>query len=131
MRITLVTILVQNQSQALVFYRDTLGFVLKEDAPSGGARWITLASPQDPDGPRISLEPVGLPLVQAYQAGLKEKGIPLTAFEVDDLEAEHRRLLEAGVVFNAPPIVGDTEMPGVVMLDDTCGNWIMLYGKRR
>ena len=91
MRITLSSILVEDQDRALAFYRDVLGFVEKENMPAGGARWITLASPQAPDGARISLEPAGFPWARDYQRALKENGVPLTAFAVDDLAAEHAR----------------------------------------
>jgi catechol 2,3-dioxygenase-like lactoylglutathione lyase family enzyme len=126
-RITLSSIIVQDQAHALAFYRDTLGFVVKEDFPAGGARWITLASPQAPDGARISLEPAGFAWAQAYQKALKENGVPLTAFEVDDIDAECHRLAAAGVTFKGPPSAGDAAMPRMATFDDTCGNWIMVY----
>ena len=127
MRITLSSIIVQDQAHALAVYRDTLGFVLKEDVPAGGARWITLASREAPDGARISLEPAGFPFAQTYQKALKDHGIPLTAFAVDDLDAEYRRLTAAGIAFKSPPRAGDAGMPRIATFDDTCGNWIMLY----
>jgi catechol 2,3-dioxygenase-like lactoylglutathione lyase family enzyme len=127
MRITLSSIIVDDQDRALSFYRDVLGFVEKENFPAGGARWITLASPEDPDGARISLEPAGYPFAKDYQAALKAHGIPLTAFEVKDIVAEHARLSAAGVVFRGPPSEGDAAMPKMATLDDGCGNFIMLY----
>lgn len=127
MRIALSSLIVDDQANALAFYRDILGFVVKEDVPVGGARWITLASPEDPDRARISLEPNGYPFVKAYQESLKAHGIPLTAFAVADLDAEHARLVERGVVFRTPPTGGDAAMPRMATFDDTAGNWIMLY----
>ena len=127
MKITLSSIIVQDQAHALAFYRDVLGFVVKEDIPAGGARWITLASPEAPEGTRISLEPAGFPFVQTYQRALKDNGVPLTAFAVDNMDAEYRRLTTAGVVFKAPPSAGDAAMPKMATFDDSCGNWIMLY----
>lgn len=127
MRITLSSIIVEDQDQALHVYRDLLGFVEKENVPAGGARWITLASPQDPDGARISLEPAGFPFVKDYQKALRENGVPLTAFAVDDLDAEHDRLAAAGLTFTRPPSAGDAAMPKMAVFDDSCGNLIMLY----
>jgi catechol 2,3-dioxygenase-like lactoylglutathione lyase family enzyme len=130
MKVTLVSIIVEDQEKALAMYRDKLGFVVKEDVavgPPGAPRWITLAPAEHPDGARISLEPNGFPFVKAYQQALKENGVPLTAFEVADLAAEHRRLAAAGVAFKAPPSVGDAAMPAMATFDDTVGNWIMLY----
>ena len=130
MRITLLSIIVQDQAQALAFYRDKLGFVLKEDVPAGEYRWITLASPEAPEGTRISLEPAGYDWAKAYQSSLKENGVPLTAFAVNDLQAVYKRLTAAGVSFRNPPSPGDLAMPSMAMFDDTCGNWIMLYEQK-
>jgi catechol 2,3-dioxygenase-like lactoylglutathione lyase family enzyme len=130
MKVTLVSIIVDDQQKALAFYRDTLGFVVKEDVPTGppGApHWITLAPAEDPDGARISLEPNYFGFVKTYQSTLKEKGIPLTAFLSADLKADYERLSGAGVVFKGPPSAGDAAMPAMAFFDDTVGNWIMLY----
>ncbi|MDT8760792.1 VOC family protein [Sphingomonas psychrotolerans] len=132
MRITLLSIIVDDQPKALAFYRDVLGFVVKQDVPTGppGApHWITLAAPDRLDGACISLEPNFFPYVKTYQAALKENGVPLTAFEVDDIATEHARLSAAGVVFKGPPSQGDAAMPSMATFDDTVGNWIMLYEK--
>ena len=131
MKVTLVSIIVgQDQDAALAFYRDTLGFVLKDDVPTGppGApRWITLAAPEDPDGARISLEPNFFAYVKTFQAALKENGVPLTAFQVTDVEAEYARLTALGVAFKSPPSAASGPMPAMATFDDTCGNWIMIY----
>lgn len=127
MKITLSSIIVTDQAQALAFYRDILGFVVKEDVDMGGPRWITLASPEAPDGARISLEPAGYPFARTYQDALKSNGIPLTAFAVADLNAEYEQLVRLGVVFRDPPREGDATTPSMATFDDTCGNWIMLY----
>ncbi len=133
MKITLLSIIVGDQDQALAMYRDTLGFVLKEDVamgPPGAPRWITLESPQVPGGARISLEPNGFPFVAEYRKALKENGVPLTAFAVADLDAEQARLSAAGVAFKSPPSAGDAAMPRMATFDDQCGNWIMLYEEK-
>ena len=130
MKVTLVSIIVDDQEKALAFYRDKLGFVVKEDVPTGppGApRWITLAPAEHPDGARISLEPNGYPFVKTYQEALKANSIPLTAFESADIKADYDRLAAAGVTFKGPPSQGDAAMPSMATFDDTVGNWIMLY----
>jgi catechol 2,3-dioxygenase-like lactoylglutathione lyase family enzyme len=129
MRVTLNSIIVEDQKTALAFYRDTLGFVVKQHMPmgEGDLAWITLAAPDQPDGARISLEPNGFPFVAEYQRQLKANGIPLTAFAVDDIAEEYERLTAAGVTFKAPPSTGDAAMPAMATFDDTCGNWIMIY----
>lgn len=127
MRITLSSIIVEDQNRALAFYRDVLGFVVKEDKDMGGPRWITLASAENTEGARIALEPNGFPFVTDYQRALKEKGIPLTAFEVTDLQNEYQRLTGLGVKFKSPPSQGDAVMPAIATFDDTVGNWILLY----
>ena len=130
MKVTLVSIIVDDQEKALAFYRDKLGFVVKEDVPTGppGApRWITLAPAEHADGARISLEPNGYPFVKAYQEALKANSIPLTAFESANIKADYDRLAAAGVTFKGPPSQGDAAMPSMATFDDTVGNWIMLY----
>lgn len=127
MKITLSTIIVDDQSKALAFYTGTLGFVEKVNIPMGPVSWITLASPEQPDGAQISLEPAGFPFVQEYQRALKDNGVPLTAFAVADVQAEHDRLTAAGVAFKSPPRKGEGTTPTTAMFDDRCGNWIMIY----
>ena len=130
MKISLCSIIVDDQDKALAFYRDKIGFIVKDDipmGPPGAPRWITLASPEDPDGARISLEPNGYPFVKSYQQELKSQGIPLTAFLSGDIQADYERLVAEDVTFKGPPSAGDAAMPATVTLDDTCGNWIMLY----
>lgn len=130
MKVTLVSIIVEDQDKALEVYRDKIGFVVKEDVPTGppGApRWITLAPPEDPDGARISLEPSFFAFVKTWQAALKSNGVPLTAFQTADIEADYERLSAAGLAFRNPPGPGDAAMPKMATFDDQCGNWIMLY----
>jgi catechol 2,3-dioxygenase-like lactoylglutathione lyase family enzyme len=133
MKVTLLSIIVADQDRAVAMYRDTLGFVLKDDLPTGppGApRWITLESPEVPGGTRISLEPNAFPFVAEYQKALKDNGVPLTAFAVADIDAEHARLTEAGVAFKSPPSAGSDGAPRMAVFDDQCGNWIMLYEEK-
>jgi catechol 2,3-dioxygenase-like lactoylglutathione lyase family enzyme len=98
-KIRLTNIFVDDQRAALAFYTDVLGFVVRHDIPLGDDSWLTVVSPEDPDGPELLLEPAGHPAVKPYRDALVEDGIPLVQFAVDDVEAEHRRLAEKGVVF--------------------------------
>ncbi|MYA60282.1 MAG: VOC family protein [Chloroflexi bacterium] len=124
MRIILTGVFVDDQDKALKFYTETLGFVLKHDVPAGEYRWITVVSPEDPDGTELLLEPNQNPVAQAYQKGLFDQGIPANSFGVTDIHAEHERLKALGVSFTMEP----TEMGPVTIavFDDTCGNLIQM-----
>ncbi|CAN5719582.1 VOC family protein [soil metagenome] len=124
MRITLLSVLVDDQAKALAFYTDVLGFVTKDDVPLGEYRWLTVTSPDDPDGPQVVLEPDQHPAAGPFKAALFADGIPWTSFAVDDLDAEHARLTALGVTFTMPPTpMGPV---AVAVLDDTCGNLVQL-----
>ena len=125
MRIHLTSIFVDDQRSALAFYTDVLGFVTCRDVPLGADAWLTVVSPDSPDGPELLLEPSGHPAVKPYRDALVADGIPLAQFVVDDLDAEYRRLVERGVVFTQPPV--DVGEGMVAVFDDTCGNLIQLY----
>ncbi|WP_055717159.1 VOC family protein [Streptomyces torulosus] len=125
MRIHITSVFVDDQEKALRFYTDVLGFVKKHDVPMGGTdRWLTVVSPEEPEGTELLLEPSGHPAVRPYKAALVEDGIPATSFAVDDVPAEYDRLSALGVRFTQPPL----EMGPVTtaVLDDTCGNLIQL-----
>ena len=124
MRIILTGVFVDDQDKALKFYTETLGFVLKHDVPAGEYRWITVVSPDDPDGTELLLEPNENPVAQEYQKGLFDQGIPANSFGVTDIGAEHERLKALGVSFTMEP----TEMGPVTIavFDDTCGNLIQI-----
>ncbi|MCM2392935.1 VOC family protein [Streptomyces albipurpureus] len=124
MRIHLSSVFVDDQDKALRFYTDVLGFVKKTEVPVGADRWLTVVSPDDPDGTELLLEPDGHPAVKPYKAALVQDGIPATAFAVDDVQAEFDRLSKLGVRFTQPPL----EMGPVTtaVLDDTCGNLIQI-----
>lgn len=124
MRIKLSSIFVDDQQKALTFYTDVLGFRKSQDIPVGEFRWITLASPEGGDA-ELSLEPSANPIAKTFQEALFEQGIPITAFEVDDLESEFRRLSDLGVAFTTEPTnAGDVALAVFV---DTCGNLIQIY----
>ncbi|MEV6568825.1 VOC family protein [Streptomyces kronopolitis] len=124
MRIRLCSIFVDNQEKALQFYTDVLGFVKKNDVPLGDDRWLTVVSPEAPDGTELLLEPSSHPAVKPYREALFADGIPATSFAVDDVRAEFDRLRGIGVHFTQDP----TEMGPVAtaVLDDTCGNLIQV-----
>jgi catechol 2,3-dioxygenase-like lactoylglutathione lyase family enzyme len=124
MKIALTSILVDDQEKALRFYTEVLGFQKKHDIPMGEARWLTVVSPENPDGVQVVLEPSGHPAVKPFKDALVADGIPFTAFVVDDVAAEHARLTGLGVQFTQEP----AEMGDVVtaVFDDTCGNLIQI-----
>ncbi len=124
MRINLASVLVDDQEKALRFYTDVLGFQEKNDVPLGEHRWITVVSPDNPDGTELLLEPDGHPAVKPFKQALVADGIPFTSFAVDDVWAEYHRLRGLGVCFTQEP----AEMGPVTtaVFDDTCGNLIQI-----
>ena len=124
MRITLTGVFVSDQDEALRFYTETLGFVKKHDVPVGEFKWLTVVSPDDPDGTELLLEPNENPVAREYQKGLFDQGIPAASFSVTDVRAEYEKLKSLGVAFAMEP----TELPNVTIavFDDTCGNLIQI-----
>jgi catechol 2,3-dioxygenase-like lactoylglutathione lyase family enzyme len=124
MRINLTSVLVDDQDRALAFYTDVLGFVKKTDLPAGEHRWLTVVSPESPDGPELLLEPDAHPAAKPFKDALVADGMPYTSFAVDDVQAEFDRLRGLGVRFTQEPV----EMGPVTtaVLDDTCGNLIQI-----
>lgn len=124
MRITVTSVLVDDQAKALRFYTDILGFVKKTQIPLGEADWLTVISPDQPDGPELLLEPDEHPAAKPFKAALVSDGIPYTSFAVEDVDAEYERLRSRGVAFTQPP----TDMGPVktAVFDDTCGNLIQI-----
>lgn len=125
-RIKLTSIAVPDQDAAERFYVDKLGFQVKQNIPMGPVRWLSVVSPAEPDGVELSIEPGSQkPEVAAFQAWMVQQGIPWTAFQVDDIDADHARLTDLGVEFRGPP--ADMGAVRAAVLNDTCGNLIMLY----
>ena len=124
MRITITSVLVDDQEKALRFYTDVLGFVKKTEFPVGEHRWLTVVSPEDPDGVELALEPDEHPAAKPFKRALAEDGIPYTSFAVKDVQAEYERLTGLGVTFTQEPTVMGAMTTAV--LDDTCGNLIMI-----
>ena len=124
MRINLASVLVDDQEKALRFYTEVLGFEKKTEVPLGAHRWLTVVSPEEPDGVELVLEPDEHPAAKPFKDALVEDGIPFTSFAVADVEREYERLSALGVVFTQPP----TSMGPVTtaVFDDTCGNLIQI-----
>ena len=124
MRITHAGVFVSDQDEALKFYTETLGFVKKHDVPVGKFKWLTVVSPDEPEGTELLLEPNDNPVAQAYQKGIFDQGIPAASFGVSDIHAEYEKLTSLGVAFTMAP----TEAAGVTIavFDDTCGNLIQI-----
>ncbi|MFI2708683.1 VOC family protein [Micromonospora sp. NPDC018662] len=124
MRINLTSVYVDDQEKALRFYTDVLGFVKKTDVPTGEHRWLTVVSPDAPEGVELLLEPDAHPAAKAFKEALAADGIPFTQFAVDDVAAEHDRLRQLGVLFTQEPV--DMGPVATAVFDDTCGNLIQI-----
>jgi len=124
MKIRLTSVLVDDQDKALKFYTEILGFVKKREIPMGEYRWLTIVSQEEPDGVEVVLEPMGFAPAKVYQRALHDAGIPLTAFNVDNIQSEYERLEKLGVKFSmGPTLMGPATL---AVFDDTCGNNIQL-----
>ena len=124
MRIIVTSVLVDDQRKALRFYTEVLGFVPKADVSLGEYSWLTVVSPEDPDGTELLLEPDQHPAARPFKAALVADGIPATSFGVADVHAEHERLRALGVRFTREPT--DVGAVSIAVLDDTCGNLIQI-----
>ena len=129
MKINVMSVMVDDQTKALRFYTEVLGFVKKREIPLGGGySWLTVVSPEDPDGTELSLEPDEHPAARPFKQALVEDGIPFTSFAVDDVAAEYERLVGRGVRFTQPP--ADMGVVTTAVFDDTCGNLIQIAAEK-
>jgi len=128
MRINITSVFVDDQQKALRFYTEVLGFQKKTDVPVGDFAWLTVVSPEAPDGVELLLEPDNHPAVKPFRDALLEDGIPVTSFAVDDVRAEYERLSAKGVRFLQPPV--DHGPVVTAVLDDTCGNLLQISEKK-
>ena len=128
MRIALTTVFVDDQEAAQAFYTGVLGFELRHKVPIGNDFWLTVVSPDDPNGPELLLEPSGHPAVPPFREALVDDGIPFAQFAVDDVHAEYERLRAQGVEFTQPPT--DVGTAVMAVFDDTCGNLIQVITPR-
>ena len=124
MKIKLTSIYVDDQEKALHFYTDVLGFVAKADFSQGPFRWLTVASPEDPDGTELQLALNDNPAAKTYQQAMFEQGQPAAMFYTDDVKADYERIVAAGGEFTMPPT--DVTASIIAQVNDTCGNLIQL-----
>ena len=124
MRINICSIYVDDQDKALAFYTGVLGFVKSREIPVGEFRWLTLRSPEGGET-ELSLEPNASPIARTYQEALMAAGVPITAFQSDDIEAEVKRLRAHGVRFTTDPTRAGPVT--IAVFADTCGNLIQIY----
>ncbi|MGO9833086.1 MAG: VOC family protein [Polyangiaceae bacterium] len=124
MKIKITSIYVNDQEKALRFYTEVLGFVKKADFTQGPFRWLTVASPEVPDGTELQLALNDNPAARTYQQAMFEQRKPAAIFYVDDVQREHDRMKPLGAEFTMPPtkVTGST----IAMLSDTCGNLIQI-----
>jgi glyoxylase I family protein len=129
MKIKLNSIFVDDQDKGLDFYTRVLGFRKSKDIPMGEFRWLTLVSPEGHADVELVLEPNANPAAKAFQEALFQQGIPITAFEADDIDAEFKRLKSHGVQFTMEPT--DVGTVKIAMFADTCGNLVQIYQAKR
>lgn len=125
MKIKLNSVMVDDQDKALRFYTEVLKFQKSRDIPVGEYRWITVISPEGHPDVELALEPNANPAAKTFQEELFRQGIPLTAFEVDDIHAEYGRLKALGVAFTMEPTAAGPVT--IAVFADTCGNLIQIY----
>jgi catechol 2,3-dioxygenase-like lactoylglutathione lyase family enzyme len=125
MKIGLNCVFVDDQDRALKLYTEVLGFEKKRDFPVGQFKWLTVVSPEEPDGPELLLEPTDNPVARTFQESVFEQGIASTAFAVEDIQEVYERMIKLGVVFRIEPTKAGPAT--VAIFDDTCGNLIQLY----
>ncbi|MEO0481474.1 MAG: VOC family protein [Planctomycetota bacterium] len=128
MRISGLSVMVDDQQKALRFYTEILGFEKKHNIPMGEHSWITLTAPGEPDGPELALEPDAHPAAKPFKKAIYDDGIPWTAFSVEDVHEEHKRLEGLGVRFTREPM--DAGTVWVAVFDDTCGNLIQIMAEK-
>src|SRR6516162_10698409 len=124
MKIKLTSVYVDDQEKALRFYTEVLGFTKKADFSQGPFRWLTVASPEDPDGTELQLAKNDNPAAKAYQQALFQQGQPAAMFHSDDVQADYERMKARGAEFAMPPT--DVTASRIAQLRDTCGNLIQL-----
>ncbi|HKU14674.1 MAG TPA: VOC family protein [Steroidobacteraceae bacterium] len=125
MKIKLTSVMVDDQEKALRFYTEVLGFSKRRDFPVGEYRWISVTAPEGHPDVELALEPNANPAGRAFQAAMFEQGIPIAAFEVDDVRQEFRRLKSSGVVFSREPMQAGAIV--LAVFADTCGNLLQIY----
>jgi predicted enzyme related to lactoylglutathione lyase len=128
-RIKLTCVHVDDQEKAQRFYTEVLGFVQKADFSQGPFRWLTVASPEDPEGTELQLALNDNPATKAYQQAMFQQGKPAAMFLTDDVQADYERMKARGAEFTMPPT--DVTASKIAMLNDTCGNLIQVTQLKR
>ena len=129
MRIKILSLYVDDQDKALRFYTEVLGFAKKTDFSQGPYRWLTLVSPEEPDGTELQLALNSNPAAKMYQQAMLQQSQPATMFFTDDIKADFERIKARGAEFTMPPT--DVTASIIAMLKDTCGNLIQLTQLKR
>ena len=129
MKIKLTSVYVDNQDKALRFYTEVLGFEKKADFSNGPFRWLTVGSPDEPNGTQLQLALNNNPAAKAYQQALFQQSQPAAMFYTDDVQADYERMKAHGAEFTMPPT--DVTASTIAMLNDTCGNLIQLTQLKR
>src|SRR5579863_7047222 len=129
MKIKLTSVYVDDQGKALRFYTEVLGFAKKSDFSQGPYRWLTVASPEEPDGTELQLALNNNPAAKAYQQAMFQQGQPAAMFYTDDVKGDYERIKARGAAFTMPPT--DVTASIIAMLNDTCGNLIQLTQLKR
>jgi len=129
MRIKILSLYVDDQDKALRFYTEVLGFAKKTDFSQGPYRWLTLVSPEEPDGTELQLALNSNPAAKTYQQAMLQQSQPATMFFTDDIKADFERIKAGGAEFTMPPT--DVTASIIAMLKDTCGNLIQLTQLKR
>ena len=124
MKIKLTSVYVDDQDKALRFYTEVLGFAKKADFSNGPYRWLTVASPEEPDGTQLQLALNNNPAARAYQQAIFQQGQPAAMFSTDDVKGDYERIKARGATFTMPPT--DVTASTIAMVNDTCGNLIQL-----
>jgi predicted enzyme related to lactoylglutathione lyase len=124
LKIKLANVYVDDQEKALRFYTEVLGFVKKADFRNGPFRWLTVASPEDPDGTELQLALNDKPAAKAYQQAMLQQGQPAAMFFTNDVQADYERMKSRGAQFTMPPT--DVTASKIAMLNDTCGNLVQV-----
>src|SRR6476646_8014628 len=129
MNIKVTSLYVDDQDKALRFYTEVLGLAKKTDFSQGPYRWLTVASPEEPDGTELQLALNNNPTAKAYQQALFQQSQPAIMFFTDDIKGDFERIKACGAEFTMPPtdVTGST----ITMLNDTCGNRIQLTQVKR
>ncbi len=129
MKIKVMSVYVVDQEKALRFYTEVLGFMKKNDFGNGPYRWLTVASPEEPDGTELQLALNNNPAAQAYQQALLQQNQPAAMFFTDDIRGDYERIKASGGEFTMPPT--DVTASTIAMLKDTCGNLIQITELKR